>query len=232
MWGKKVEFSLQHRRFPFSILIGITVLVCLHHMTAGFGMCLPIDRASHLLMACSPCFTPEMYAKSFWRHRLPATGGPLCLLHCLEESSLGCYFEIWNYMQKRRGEIYLFFPAPFLLFPDICLLPGFPPFLGSSVPAILLFFCFLLFHLEIFFIKHYLLCNLTKLIDLCKYFQISATLQHYPYALSGKKKGRKKTPKNQSELNPSESCNWETLWVWICNLMTNFPKYLPTPNCL
>lgn len=26
MWGKKVEFSLQHTRFSFSILIGITVL--------------------------------------------------------------------------------------------------------------------------------------------------------------------------------------------------------------
>lgn len=190
MWGKKVEFSLQHRRFPFSILIGITVLVCLHHMTAGFGMCLPIDRASHLLMACSPCFTPEMYAKSFWWQRLPATGGPLCLLHCLEESSLGCYFEIWNYMQRRRN--LFIFPCSIPPLSWHLSTPWISTFLGSSVPAILLFFCFLLFHLEIFFIKHYLLCNLTKLIDLCKYFQISATLQHYPYALSGKKKAGKK----------------------------------------
>lgn len=121
MWGKKVEFSLQHRWFSFSILIGITVLVYLHQMPAGFGMCLPIDRASHLLIACSPCFRPEMYAfqiwnERFWRQSLPTTGGSLCLLHCLEERSFGCYLEIWNYKQRGGWEIYFFFPAPFLSF--------------------------------------------------------------------------------------------------------------------
>lgn len=85
-------------------------------------------------------------------------------------------------------------------------------FLGLSVPAILLFFCFLLFHLEIFFSQtcsSFYIIYKNKLLwdDLCKYFQISATVQHYPYALSAKKKGRKKAPKNESELNPSESCN-------------------------
>lgn len=33
----------------------------------------------------------------------------------------------------------------------------------------------------------------------------------------------------ERELNKRKACSWETE-VWICKLMTNFPKYLPTPN--
>lgn len=125
--------------FSLSIFIGITVVVYLHHMTVGFWICLPSDGGSRLLIACSPCLGPEMSAKSFWKERLPATGGSVCLLRCLEGSSFGYYFEIQNWWVG--GEKFVSFSLLHSsLFPNICLHPGFPAFLVLSVPAILLFF--------------------------------------------------------------------------------------------
>lgn len=183
--------------FSFSIFIGNAVVGHLHPMTAGFGMCLPIDPASRLLIACSPCFGPETCAKSFWRQRLPAAGGSLCLLHCLEQSSFGCYFEIQNHKHRGRWEIYFFFPTSFC--PDICLHPGFPTFLGLRVPAILLFFCFL-FHLEIFFLKHFLPSTSFNKTNCCGmiYASTSKFLLLYsiiPMLFHKKTKSRKKAPK-------------------------------------
>lgn len=42
----------------------------------GFWICLNSDTASHLLIACSPCFGPEMCAEVFWKKDCLLQVGP------------------------------------------------------------------------------------------------------------------------------------------------------------
>lgn len=83
-----------------------------------------------------------MIAKSFWKERLPATGGSMCILHCLEGSSFGYYFEIQNWWVGGGEKFVSFSLLPSSLFANIYLHPGFPAFSVLSVLAILLFFWF------------------------------------------------------------------------------------------
>lgn len=87
---------------------------------------------------------------------MPATGGSLFLLHFRKRVPLDVTFKFETVSRGEKRNLFLFPLLHSFLFPDICLHPGFPPILGLSVPAVLLFFCFLLFHLEIFFLKHFL----------------------------------------------------------------------------
>lgn len=176
----------------------------MHHMTAGFGMCLPTDRASHLLIACSPCFRPEMCAKSFWRQRLPTTGGSLCLLHCLEENSFRCYSEIWNCKQRGRWEIYFFFPAAFLYRSWHLSTLWIATFFGfeCSWYAVFLFFFFSAVSFRFFFLKHFLPSTSFYKINCSGMIYASASkfLLLYsiiPMLFQKKKRQEKKTLKNR-----------------------------------
>lgn len=196
-------------------------------MTVEFWICLP-DRGSHLLIACSLCFGLKC-VQSFLKEELPATGGSMCLSHCLEGSSFGCYFEIQNWWMrggKRFVSVSLLHSS---LFPNIYLHPGFPAFSVLSVPPILLFFSLLLFQFRNSFFPKHVLPSTSHNKTSCSAViyaetQIFTAVQHHPL-FSFTTKGRKK----HSELNQREVCSWET-GVWICKLMTNFPKYLPTPS--
>lgn len=219
--------SSTERWFSHSILIGTTVVVYLHHMTAGFWIYLPSNRGSHLLIACTLCFGPEMCAESFWKERFPATGGSVCLLHCLEWSSFEYYFEIQNWWVvggEKFVSLSLFHSSLFL---STCLHPGFPAFLVLSVLGVLLFFSLLLFHFRNSF-PCFLPSRSPNKTNCCGLIYAGTPKFLLLYHIIPVLFHHKRQEKN-SELNEREVRSWETR-VWICKLMTDFPKYFPTPN--
>lgn len=216
--------------FSLGIFSGITVVVYVHNMTVGFWICLPSDRGSHVLNACS-----RLGLK--WAQRV--CGRRDCLL----QVGLSAYYTVWK---GARLDIVLKFKTGGCreeknLFLSPCVFP--PSFLTSTYTLdFQLFFCFeyscyssfllvcFCFILEIlFFPKHFLPSTSPKKTNCCGMIYAGSPkfllmLSIIPMPFHHKRQGEKK-----SELNQREACSWETR-VWICKLMTNFPKYLPTPN--